>query len=136
MSVREDPKASLPSLEAVPMVSPAALDQYGDDYGQHPVGTGPFKLREWVPADHLTLERNPNYAWQPPGSTNTGPAYLDSITFKFIVDPPARLVSLESGDTQLMTYVPPQEVARLSADARFGRPRDCQAVVFRQIRAV
>src|SRR5262249_3979575 len=73
----------LPSLEAVPMVSPLALDQWGDDYGQHPVGTGPFKLKEWVPQDHLTLERNPDYAWPPAGSTNPGAAYLDSITFRF-----------------------------------------------------
>ncbi|MDD9304179.1 MAG: hypothetical protein HUK40_18255 [Desulfobacter sp.] len=28
------------------IVSPAAVEKYGDDYGRHPVGTGPFKFSE------------------------------------------------------------------------------------------
>ena len=111
--------AFLTALEAVPMLSPAAWERWGDDFGQHPVGTGPFKLKEWVPQDHFTLERNPDYAWPPATSTNPGPAYLDSVTFKLIQDPPARLVSLESGDTQMITYTPLQDVARIASEAGF-----------------
>src|SRR5262245_21896088 len=37
-----------------------------------PIGEGPFRLQEWVRADHLTLGRNPNY-WTP------GQPYLDRI---------------------------------------------------------
>jgi peptide/nickel transport system substrate-binding protein len=109
----------LSSLDAVPMISPTAAEQWGQDYGQHPVGTGPFKLKEWIPQDHLVLERNPDYAWPPSGSSNAGPAHLDSVTVKFVVDPPARLLSLESGDTQVVTYVPLQDAARLANDPRF-----------------
>ena len=29
------------------ILSPAALEKYGQDYGRHPVGTGPFKFKEW-----------------------------------------------------------------------------------------
>ena len=43
------------------MVSPAAAQQEGVNFAQHPVGTGPLAFGERVPQDHITLERNPSY---------------------------------------------------------------------------
>jgi peptide/nickel transport system substrate-binding protein len=43
------------------MVSPAAVAKYGQDFGQHPVGSGPFMFNEWVPKDHVTLTAYPEY---------------------------------------------------------------------------
>ena len=63
--------------------SPAAIEQYGEDYGQHPVGTGPFILKEWAAQDHITLTKNPDYNWAPEFYTHTGTALLDEITFRF-----------------------------------------------------
>ncbi|HOB96816.1 MAG TPA: ABC transporter substrate-binding protein, partial [Aquabacterium sp.] len=34
---------------------------YGDNIGAHPVGTGPFKLVQWVRGSKIVLERNPQY---------------------------------------------------------------------------
>ena len=34
---------------------------YGDAIGEHPVGTGPFKLKQWVRGSKIVLERNPQY---------------------------------------------------------------------------
>ena len=34
---------------------------YGDAVGEHPVGTGTFRLTEWRRSSRLVLERNPNY---------------------------------------------------------------------------
>jgi peptide/nickel transport system substrate-binding protein len=42
------------------IVSRRAVEQWGKDYGRHPVGTGPFKLVEWKEADFIALERNPS----------------------------------------------------------------------------
>src|SRR6516162_11577882 len=37
--------------------SPAAIKQYGaQGIGQHPVGTGPYRLVDWVRDDHITLD--------------------------------------------------------------------------------
>ena len=37
------------------------VEFYGDLVGEHPVGTGPFRLKEWKRSSRITLERNPGY---------------------------------------------------------------------------
>ncbi|HEY1830564.1 MAG TPA: ABC transporter substrate-binding protein [Acidimicrobiales bacterium] len=70
------------------------------DGTSNPVGTGPFIFKEWVPNDHFTATANPKY-WR------KGFPYLDSITFKPIIDPNARVSALKSGTIDMMhTNVP------------------------------
>lgn len=38
-----------------------AIAKYGDDFGQHPVGTGPYVLKENVPGSKLVWEKNPTF---------------------------------------------------------------------------
>ena len=59
------------------MASPAAVQEWGTDYQLHQVGTGPFIFKEYVPNDHLTIVRNPDYDWAPSVYAHTGPAYLE-----------------------------------------------------------
>ena len=37
------------------------LDFYGAAAGEHPVGTGPFRLKQWVRSSKIVLDRNPQY---------------------------------------------------------------------------
>lgn len=37
------------------------VEHYGDAIGEHPVGTGPFRLGRWVRSSKIVLERNPGY---------------------------------------------------------------------------
>lgn len=55
------------------------------------IGTGPFKLVEWIPNEHLVVQRNPTY-WR------SGLPYLDKITFIPAQDAQAALNGLNSGD--------------------------------------
>ncbi|HSJ57640.1 MAG TPA: ABC transporter substrate-binding protein, partial [Anaerolineae bacterium] len=100
-------------------VSAAAVAQWGADYQLHQVGTGPFMFEEYVPNDHLTLVRYPDYDWAPDVYAHDGPAYLDEIEFRFYVDPAVRALALESGEAAVMGELPPQDAARLEGDARF-----------------
>ena len=43
------------------MFSEAAVTAAGDKYAENPIGTGPMKYVEWVPNDHITLERFDDY---------------------------------------------------------------------------
>jgi peptide/nickel transport system substrate-binding protein len=97
------------------MASPAALAKWGADYQFHQVGTGPFKFLEYVPNDHLTLVRNPDYAWGPSFLTTTGPAHLERIEFRFLVDAATRAPALETGEVGVMGEVPPRDALRLDA---------------------
>jgi peptide/nickel transport system substrate-binding protein len=67
----------------------------------HPVGTGPFRFGEWVPNSHYTAHRNPHY-WR------KNLPYLDTITFKPVVDPDARQAALQSGTVDIMVTNTPQ----------------------------
>jgi peptide/nickel transport system substrate-binding protein len=67
------------------------------------IGTGPFKLMdggEWVVNDHLTAVRNDDY-WMTDADGNELP-YLDSITFRPIVDDTARVNAVLAGDVDLV----------------------------------
>ncbi len=42
-------------------VAREVVDRYGAAIGEHPVGTGPFRLTAWRRSSQMVLERNPNY---------------------------------------------------------------------------
>ena len=102
------------------MASPAAVQKWGAEYQMHQVGTGPFIFREYVPNDHLTLVRNPDYAWAPTVHLHSGPAYLEEIQFRFYVDPAVRALALESGEADVMGEMPPKDAARLEEHPEFS----------------
>jgi peptide/nickel transport system substrate-binding protein len=73
-----------------------------------PVGTGPFRFKEWVKGSHIALERNPNYF-------KAGKPYLDRIVVKVVPDPGARMVAFEAGELDYLPYfgTPLHEVPRI-----------------------
>jgi peptide/nickel transport system substrate-binding protein len=101
------------------MASPQAIEKWGEEYQFHQVGTGPFVFDEYVPQDHLTLKRNPDYAWAPSFFSHQGLAYLQEIEFRFFVDPATRTAALESGEVDVMGEIPPIDAARLDSDPDF-----------------
>ncbi|MBC7499899.1 MAG: ABC transporter substrate-binding protein [Herminiimonas sp.] len=42
-------------------VAREVVERYGEDLGRHPVGTGPYMLKEYVPRSKIVLEANPDY---------------------------------------------------------------------------
>jgi peptide/nickel transport system substrate-binding protein len=100
------------------MASPAALEEWGADYQFHQVGTGPFRFVEYVAGDHLTLERNPDYAWAPSIYRNATAA-LSRIVFRFYADPASRSPALRSGEADVMGEVLPGDAGDLEQAGGF-----------------
>ncbi|MBA2775160.1 MAG: ABC transporter substrate-binding protein [Chloroflexia bacterium] len=99
------PFLAIISNELFGMKSPAAVAQYGDDFGRNPVGSGPFTFVEWIEGDHVTLRQNPEYNWPPANATHQGPAYLDEIIYTFPEEPSTRTALLEAGEVDVITHV-------------------------------
>ena len=90
------------SLPGPSMLAPVYTQKVGIDYASsHPIGTGPYKFKEWVPGDRLVLTKNPDY-W-------AGPVQLDTVVFRVIPEFSSRLAALLTGDVDIMKDVPPQK---------------------------
>jgi peptide/nickel transport system substrate-binding protein len=85
----------------------------------HPVGTGPYKMKEWVQGDHVTLERWAKYH-------KHGKPYLDQVTFRSIGDDTVRLTGLQTGELDWIQQVPAQRAKELLSSSQFksspGKP--------------
>jgi peptide/nickel transport system substrate-binding protein len=78
-----------------------------------PVGTGPFKVGEWVRGDRITLVRNAEYHVK-------GLPKVERATFRFIADPNSALAALKAGDVDASLFgLGPEHVRSLRNDARF-----------------
>ena len=51
----------LAGSDIVGAVAREVVEHYGEAIGEHPVGTGPFKLVKWRRASQIVLERNPDF---------------------------------------------------------------------------
>jgi peptide/nickel transport system substrate-binding protein len=61
-------------------------------FNRAPVGSGPFRFKEWVPGDHITVTRFAGYYG--------GDAHLDEIIFKIVPDANTLALQLQAGDLQ------------------------------------
>ena len=75
-----------------------------------PIGTGPFKFTSWERSGQFVLRRNDNYWGKAPR--------VDEVIYKSIQEDAARIAALEAGQVDLISNVPPHEVARLKANPR------------------
>ncbi|MFN3283544.1 MAG: ABC transporter substrate-binding protein, partial [Pseudothermotoga sp.] len=80
-----------------------------DQFTLHPVGTGPFKMVEWVKDSHMVFERNENYWGERP--------YLKQIVYKFIPDKSVLTVALLSGEVDITSDVLDQDIPKVNASA-------------------
>jgi peptide/nickel transport system substrate-binding protein len=101
------------------MQSPAALKKYGADLGSHPVGSGPFKFVDYVTQDHVGLAKNPDYKWGPESFGPPGPAKLEKLTFKILLDTNARYNALRGGQIQMAMNLDPDTIATIKKTSQF-----------------
>ncbi len=97
--------ANMAMCMAAPIVSPAAVEKYGDDYISNPVGTGPFKFVKWDRGQSIELVKNEEY-WD-------GAPKLDKLIFKFVKENSVRASELMTGSIDAMDGVDPNDVKTL-----------------------
>ena len=86
------------------------------DPKQTPIGTGPYKLDEWVKGSHVTLSRWDKYF-------KSDRPYLDQITFQSVSDDTVRLTGLQTGQLDWIQAVPPQQSAALQRSNSIAHTR-------------
>jgi peptide/nickel transport system substrate-binding protein len=100
------------------IVSPTAAKKYGDQFGKHPVGTGPYKFVSWEENADIVVEKNKDYHWGPSIVKNQEAPYLDKLTFKIVPEEATRVGSVQSGQVLAAETVPPQNIASLQNDPK------------------
>ena len=95
------------------IVSQAAVEEFGD-LQENVIGTGPFRVVEYLPQTRMVLERNEDF-WGTDADGNALP-YLDGIEFVFYPDATARTTAIQTGNADFIEYVPAADVEILRAD--------------------
>ncbi|MFN8422172.1 MAG: ABC transporter substrate-binding protein [Anaerolineae bacterium] len=97
--------------------SPAAVEKAGASYGTPggtpiAIGTGPYKVAEWVKDDHLTLEVNADYWGEKPP--------LAKMELRAVPDNTSRFLAIQNGELDGMTQLNPDDIAAAKEDANLS----------------
>ena len=95
----KEPFAIFPKLLAMP-VAAIVPDSVPSNFGEHPIGTGPWKFVEWKHDDYLKFAANPDYFEAPPKA--------DSLMARIIAEPSTAVAEFETGRVDVL-YVPEGE---------------------------
>ncbi|MFO1267455.1 MAG: ABC transporter substrate-binding protein [Rubrivivax sp.] len=105
-------------------VAREVAEAYGDKIGEHPVGTGPFRLAQWRRSSRIVLERNPTYrerTWdcRPAADDAEGQALaarlrgkrlplLDRVEIAIIEEAQPRWLAFVNGEQDFLDRLPPE----------------------------
>lgn len=109
---------SLTQVSLAP-VSPAAVEQYGADFGQNPVGTGPFRFVSTVPDEEVVLARNEDYNWAPDFYDHQGPPYLEQLRILNVEEASTRMALIETQEIDVVYSPINRQVPAFEDDPSF-----------------
>ena len=95
------------------IMSPKALKDKGDDFGDAPVCVGPFKFEKRIAQTSIKVVKDPNYY-------AADSVHLDSITYQIMSDANIRSANIRSGDVQVADTISPQDVDALDEEDGIG----------------
>src|SRR2546430_1048901 len=110
------------ALNFAHVVPKEEVEKAGADFGHKPVGTGAFKVKEWVLGQRLVLTRNPDYFVK-------GRPYLEEIVFQVGVEPNVAFLKLQRGEVDILGAGYPNGFSTvLYANNTDPNPRIAQAI--------
>jgi peptide/nickel transport system substrate-binding protein len=85
------------------------------------IGTGPYKIVEYVPDSHVTIEKFADYTQDtrypgPDGFGGKKTAYFDKATFRVMPEPGAQVAALEAGEVDILDTIPVPAARRLATN--------------------
>lgn len=107
------PLMSALAMFAASIVPEHAVKEHGDAFGEHPVGSGAFVLKEWRRGESVILEKNPHY-WE------AGLPKLDGIEWIYVPNDNTRMLKLTAGEVEAATFVPWNQIKDLQADSNIS----------------
>ena len=106
----EAPFLSNLAMHFCSIVHPASVEKWGEDYGRHPVGTGPFAFDSWDPNQKIVLKANEDY-WG-------GRPKLDRLIYRVIPEANTRLLELKGGRVHAFDNPSPFSVTAVASDPK------------------
>jgi peptide/nickel transport system substrate-binding protein len=95
------------NLASIPILPPKYAQEVGDEgVGRRAVGTGPFKLVEWVRDDRVVMERNEQYWGVKPDAAR--------VTIRPIPEGATRVAALLSGEVDVVESIPIPDIPRVA----------------------
>ncbi len=94
------------------VLSPTAVRQMGNQFGQKPVGTGPFKYDSHIPRQRTIMVRNDEY-WGPKPK-------VSRVEWIFVPEENARLAALLGGELDILTIIEPSIMLALAGNPKFA----------------
>ena len=96
------PFLGLLSMQYCSVVPHEAIEKYGSDFRQHPVGTGPFRFGMWKEGVKLVLLKNDHYF----ESGKDGPLpYLDAVAVTFIIEKQSAFLEFIKGNLDFLSGI-------------------------------
>jgi peptide/nickel transport system substrate-binding protein len=96
------------------IVSPSAVEKFGEDFATNPVGTGPFMFRAYQADTRVVLDANPDYF--------RGAPKLERLIYTIIPEASTRRLELENGGVDIiqqsgqLSAVPSEEMAAFAGN--------------------
>jgi len=106
--------ALLYSLSIPPAaIAPAnILRKEGDEvFATHPIGAGPFELKEWAKGQRIVLTRNPHFY-------DTAKPYLEKVEFRYVADDNTRSLDAASGSLDIADEIPYSQIKQIDASGK------------------
>jgi peptide/nickel transport system substrate-binding protein len=92
------------SMQYCSVLPKEIVDYYGDDFGVHPIGTGPFKFKMWKENEKLIFTKNENY-FEYEGHDRL--PYLDAVSISFLQDKQAEYLAFMQDKLDFISGIDP-----------------------------
>lgn len=108
--------AALTHMGGGAILNEKAVNAAGKEYGNQPIGTGPYKLEKWTKGDRITLARFDDYWGEK--------ARIPNVVIRVVSEQTNRMIELETGGVDIAYTIPPIDLHRFEGNSKL--------VLFRQ----